>query len=97
MVRPSLVISIEKARASQSVVREAVLTHLDDLYRFALRMTRDTEQAKDLIQETAARALERQNTVRHKPRAWLFQTLYHAFVSQSRTRKQREIPREPVQ
>ena len=27
------------------------------------------------------RALERQNTVIHKPRAWLFQTLYHSFIS----------------
>lgn len=94
MARPGVVISIEKARASQSVVREAVLTHLDDLYRFALRMTRDTEQAKDLIQETAVRALDRQNTVIHKPRAWLFQTLYHVFVSQSRTSKQRERHQE---
>jgi len=61
--------------------------NLDGLYRFALRLSRNTADAQDLLQETAARAWERRNTDVQNWRAWLFQTLYHAFISSRRHRQ----------
>jgi RNA polymerase sigma-70 factor (ECF subfamily) len=42
------------------------------------------DEAQELTQETAARAWERRNTISHNVRAWLFQTLYHTFISSRR-------------
>lgn len=79
------VVSIDKLRATGAApVREAVLEHLDGLYRFALRLTRDVQLAKELTQESALRALEQQKTIIRDLRAWLFQTLYHTFINQYR-------------
>ncbi len=85
MPKQSAVVSIDKARRGRAAsVRDGILEYLDELYRFALRMTRDAEHARDLIQESILRALERQNTEVHNPRAWLFQVVYHSFVSRYR-------------
>ena len=65
-------------------VPDAILTNLDGLYRFACRLTKDAERAQDLVQETALRALQREKTIVRDPRAWLFQTLYHTFISDYR-------------
>jgi RNA polymerase sigma-70 factor (ECF subfamily) len=65
-------------------VPEVILTNLDGLYRFACRLTRDADRAQDLVQETALRALQRERTIVRDPRAWLFQTLYHTFISDYR-------------
>lgn len=81
MSRPGLVISMKKARADRSTdIRKAILTHLDELYRFALRLTRDAERARELIQEGVLKTLKAENMNISEPRNWLFQTLYHAFV-----------------
>ena len=85
MPKQGAVVSIDKAQRGRAAsVRDGILEYLDELYRFALRMTRDSEQARDLIQESVLRALERQNTAVHDPRAWLFQVVYHTFVSRYR-------------
>src|SRR6266851_4338508 len=65
-------------------VPEVILTNLDGLYRFACRLTKDADRAQDLVQETALRALQRERTIVRDPRAWLFQTLYHTFISDYR-------------
>ncbi len=89
--RAGIVVSIDKARAAQAgLVRAAVLTHLDELYRFALRLTHDAEQAGELVQESVLRALENENTEMREPRGWLFQTLYHTFISHCRARLRRQ-------
>ncbi len=83
--RPEMAVSAEKPSTNPgSLVREAVLVYLDDLFRFALRLTRNAGDADDLVQECVLRALEGQNRVVRNPRAWLFQTLYHAFVDHHR-------------
>ena len=85
MPRPGLVVSIDKARTGQgALVGEAILAHLDELYRFALRLTRHAEGAQELVQECVLRALKAQNTAVKDPRNWLFQTLYHTFVDRYR-------------
>ncbi len=79
------VVSIDHARLALSArVREAIVAHLDGLYRFALRLTRDRDGASELVQESALRALEQPSGAIHNLRAWLFQTLYHLFVNDSR-------------
>ncbi len=85
MSRPGLVVSIKKAQADRGAhVRKAILAYLDDLYRFALRLTRDAEHARELIQECVLKALKEQGTDIRDPRNWLFQTLYHTFVDHYR-------------
>lgn len=85
MSRPGLVVSIKKARTNRGAhVRKAILAYLDDLYRFALHLTRDAEHARELIQECVLKALKGENTNIRDPRNWLFQTLYHTFVDHYR-------------
>ncbi len=71
--------------------REA-LRHLDALYAFALRLTRERDDAQDLVSDTVLRAFERWH--QYEPgtnsRAWLFTILYHTFVSRRRRTRGRE-------
>lgn len=79
------VVSIEEAWSSSTGhAAGAILEHLDGLYRFALRLTRNADEAQELAQETVLRAWERKQTITLNVRAWLFQTLYHAFISSRR-------------
>lgn len=66
---------------------DALEHNLDGLYRFALRLSRNTDEAGELVQESALRAWERRDTNVQNWRAWLFQTLYHAFISRKRRSK----------
>src|SRR5512142_2485496 len=64
---------------------EMVLPQLDALYRVALRLTSNREQAEDLVQETCLRAyrgfasFDGQNG-----RAWLFTIRRHTHISRWR-------------
>lgn len=71
--------------------REA-LRHLDALYAFALRLTRERDDAEDLVSDTVLRAFERwhQFQAGTNSRAWLFTILYHTFVSLRRRVRARE-------
>ncbi len=90
MRRRGAVVSIDKVRKGQAAsVRDAVLDHLDELYRFALRMTRHAERARDVVHESVLRALEHESTAVCNPRAWLFQIVYHTFISRYRRDEQR--------
>lgn len=81
-------IRIEDARRERPAdVGEAILENLDGLYRFALRLTRNPYDAQELAQETVSRAWERKQAISINPRAWLFQTLYHTFVSRHRQQR----------
>ena len=85
-----MLIPIEKSRAkSASDVGDAILENLDGLYRFALRLTRSPDDAQELMQEAALRAWQSKETIATNARAWLFQTLYHTFISSHRQRIRR--------
>jgi RNA polymerase sigma-70 factor, ECF subfamily len=87
VVSKKQVVRIDAGWPSQEACLEDVLRdNLDSLYRFALRLTRNAAEAQDLTQEAAARAWQRQNRGVKNWRAWLFQTLYHAFISSHRHR-----------
>jgi RNA polymerase sigma-70 factor (ECF subfamily) len=70
-----------------------VLTHLDAMYSFGLKLTRASEDAEDLVSDTVLRALERWEQYRPgtNMRAWLFTILYHVFVSRKRRIDSREV------
>jgi len=66
--------------ASPSFSEEA-MSHLDMLYRGALRLTRDPDRAQDLVQDTYVRALRYQHS--YQPgtnmKAWLFAIMRNLF------------------
>jgi RNA polymerase sigma-70 factor (ECF subfamily) len=66
--------------ARQAFAEEAI-SHLDTLYRGALRLTRDAEKAQDLVQDTYVRALRYQHSfqVGTNMRAWLFAIMRNLF------------------
>ncbi|WP_280949895.1 sigma-70 family RNA polymerase sigma factor [Xylanimonas protaetiae] len=67
------------------------LTHLDQLYSAALRMTRNPADAEDLVQETFAKAFAAFHQYRPGTnlKAWLYRILTNTFINSYR-KKQRE-------
>jgi RNA polymerase sigma-70 factor (ECF subfamily) len=68
--------------------------HLDALYRSALRMTRNPQDAQDLVQETYLRAYRYRH--RFQPgtneKAWLFTIMTNAFRNRGRQKQVIEAP-----
>lgn len=60
--------------------------HFAVLYRAALRLTRQRQDAEDLTQEVCLRACGRLDELARtdSPRAWLLRTLYHLFIDSTR-------------
>lgn len=67
------------------------LTHIDALYRTALRMTRNPSDAEDLVQEAYLRAFRslHQFTEGTNLRAWLFRIMTNAYINEYRKRSRR--------
>ncbi len=66
----------------------AVDLHADGLYRFALKHLRDTEEAKDVVQESFARLWQRLEQVDGaKAKSYLFTTAHHLLVDEARKRQ----------
>ncbi len=80
----------EGHRAEDAFEREA-LSYLDALYRTALRMTKDPDDAEDLVQETYIRALRfrHQFTPGTNLKAWLFRILTNTFINMYRRKAAR--------
>jgi RNA polymerase sigma-70 factor (ECF subfamily) len=70
-----------------------VMQHLDALYRTALRMTRNAQDAEDLVQETMLRAFRFLDRFQRGTnlRAWLFKILTNTYIN--RYRKASSEPR----
>ena len=82
--------TIDQRRA---LFEREMLPHLDALYAFGAKLTRDRHAAEDLVSDTVLRALDRweQYTLGTNARAWLFTLLYHLFVGGVRS-PNREVP-----
>ncbi|GED68941.1 RNA polymerase sigma factor [Brevibacillus reuszeri] len=66
--------------------------HVNDIYRYLFRLTRDARQAEDLTQETFFRAfLSLDDYHGEKVRPWLFKVAYHAFVDWHRKQVKRPV------
>jgi RNA polymerase sigma-70 factor (ECF subfamily) len=66
-----------------------MMEHLDHLYRIALHLAKEKEQAQDLVQETCVRALNSwlQFTPGTNLKAWLTKILYNFFFDQYQEKK----------
>jgi RNA polymerase sigma-70 factor, ECF subfamily len=71
---------------STEIFEQEALQHLDSLYRTALRMTRNPQDAEDLVQETMLRAFRffGQFQPGTNLRAWLFKILTNTFINSYR-------------
>ncbi len=69
---------------SQDQFRDLILEQLDTLYRVALRLTRNTDDAEDLVQEACYRAMRSEDTFKLTPsgiRPWLVRILRNTFLT----------------
>ena len=74
-----------RALRARSFDRELV-THIKSLRGYACSLTRDSEKADDLVQETILRAITHHTSFRvgTNQRAWLFRILRNVFLAQKR-------------
>ncbi|MGH7904617.1 MAG: sigma-70 family RNA polymerase sigma factor [Candidatus Dormibacteraceae bacterium] len=81
------------AQEQESAFSVEALTHLDTLYRGALRLTRDPDQAQDLVQDTYVRALRYQHSFEAgtNMKAWLFAIMRNLFWDRFRAGRQEEL------
>jgi RNA polymerase sigma factor (sigma-70 family) len=72
--------------------------HLDDLYRFALAISRDADLAGDLVHDAIVRAIERREQFRNDAPlgAWLRRILHNLAIDRAR-RSSREVIVEEVE
>jgi RNA polymerase sigma-70 factor (ECF subfamily) len=65
---------------------QQALQHLDSLYRTALRMTRHSQDAEDLVQDTYLRAFRSFEQFQEGTnlRAWLFKILTNSYINRYR-------------
>ncbi len=70
----------------------------DRLFSFALKLTRNKEDAKDLIQETALRAYDNRDKfkVGTNFKGWLTTIMRNTFINQYRKEKKRKTVNEPL-
>jgi len=66
------------------------LPYREPLYKTALRLTRNSEDAEDLLQETYLKAYRHYNSFQPGTnlKAWLFKILKNTFINEYRRRKQ---------
>ena len=71
----------ETGHAERGRFSSEVVSHLDHLYRVALYLVKNEDEAKDCVQETCARALNsyRQFNPGSNMKAWLTRILYNFF------------------
>lgn len=75
-------------RTNRQRVAEALVEHLDTLFRVALRMTGNVAEAEDMVQETCLRAYQAADDLRQVTRvkSWLITILTHRAVDAVRWR-----------
>lgn len=70
---------------SNQVFSQAALEHIDALYGYAMTLTRDANEAEDLVQETYVRAAGAANRPEDNGlKAWLFVIMRNAWLNQLR-------------
>jgi len=85
----------QKARElhKRRAFEKEALPHMDSLYRTALRMTRNEDDAEDLVQEAIAKAYRFWD--KFEPgsncRAWLFKIMTNIFINEYRAKSRTPI------
>ncbi len=91
-----------KARFCSTVcpeaARERIEPYLDRLYGYALSLTHHREQARDLVQTCALKALAAKRPPLDEPayRAWLFKILRNSHRDEQRRRQNRTLSLEQI-
>ncbi len=69
--------------------REELIEHIDSLYRTAFFMTKNKDDAEDLVQDTYFKAFKflRDDTKLDHPKAWLCKILVNTFINKYRKDK----------
>lgn len=82
----------KKAKESQADFESIALVHIDSLYSYALRMTRNTSEAEDLVQESYLKAYRFWDKFQPGTncKAWLLKIMTNIFIN-----KYREKMKEP--
>jgi RNA polymerase sigma-70 factor, ECF subfamily len=77
--------------ADKARFAEQAMQHMDSLYAGALRMTRNTADAEDLVQETYLKAYRGFGGFEEGTnlKAWLFRILTNTFINRYRQQKRR--------
>lgn len=90
MVHPDICVGVSETAVGFE--REA-LTWLDDVYRFALSLTRDRAAADDLVQDTYVRAYRSWHTFQSgsDARRWLFTICRNAFLRRRERADERSL------
>lgn len=86
LANPAPAIPDTRMSPEAALLDEMVKTHLDALYRTARRLTRRSQDAEDLVQETFLRAWRSLHAYRAgtNPKAWLFRILHNAHIDRYR-------------
>src|ERR1700752_2447343 len=82
----------------QVAFSEEALTHLDTLYRGALRLTHDPDAAQDLVQEAYLRALRYQHSYQQgtNMKAWLFAIMRNLFWDRVKVSRKEDVSLDDV-
>lgn len=84
----------KKSNRRRKEFEKAALEHLDTLYGVALRLTRNEQNAEDLVQDTYVRALRFYDNFEWGTniRAWLLRILTNTFINKyRRAQKERQL------
>jgi RNA polymerase sigma-70 factor (ECF subfamily) len=92
---PQMTASANTAREDDLRFEAEALPYIDDVYRFALSLTRDAADADDVVQETFLRAYRSWHTFQpgSDARRWLFTITRNVFL-RSRERERRHVDLE---
>jgi RNA polymerase sigma-70 factor (ECF subfamily) len=88
----------KKSNRKRKDFEKAALEHLDTLYGVALRLTRNEQNAEDLVQDTYVRALRFYDRFEWGTniRAWLLRILTNTFINRYRkNQKERQLVEQP--
>ena len=87
---------MEKTKDQQKIIfQELLMPELGALFRTALRMTRNREDAEDLVQETTTKAFSAIDRFEEGTnfRAWIFKILTNTFINNYyRVRERNKLP-----
>jgi RNA polymerase sigma-70 factor, ECF subfamily len=87
-------VTTRKKTSSLDEFETLLETHLDGLYRVALRYTREPAAAEDLVHDTAVRALRFRDRFEMGTnfKAWIYTVLTHTFIHRyRRAKREREV------
>lgn len=81
-----MILGFPRKRTEKAGFEEAALEHVDVLYSAALRLTRDANEAQDLVQDALVRAYRFQEQFERGTnlKAWLLRILTNTFINQYR-------------